>query len=1599
MAGSRIDAAMKLVQVHRKLGGRLIQDKYPSHYMPGVGRQVAGAYATKGFVDEAREEIPAETVYDPMGNVAMPGTAAPSDEKEPARGSRILEGFSKGFGHGPLGFSEENKLKYPLTTGTWQPFVAPVDALLRLPGGIAGAAAGAVGAGTEAVTGDEGFANRAERQARDFADFLMIEAGQVRPRAPTHTPWGEILAAEKVQRPMIERSKPPTIEGDFTATTEPRLLNAPEAPTVAPEPIRNVPEVIQPAPEVPRAAAEPIRNVPEPIQTVQNVPEAPVAAPREALNMSRRNFLRAAGSLAASAAIPGESLVGQAASVVVPPVKNIPTSLAEKKLIDATREWMSYKDELGTYQGVLKQRQELMERLRDPSTSSEAAQEVAEIIRQKHSPEQAESYINSGVDKYLDFEIKDYAEEVKDIGKKVNSYDKRRKKFMDSLPHMTEEEVVRRIDDQWAKQAYKDLEESLDTLSKPLNEISEYESNNAIRTINSYVDDIERLKRIPGFDERRDLVSNAMDKVGYKLQESSPTTLETPAQIAEPAHAEPAPMTRSEANQRIKELRQSMAGLEKDSPEFKAIQEQMKEINLQVKSAPQEPSVAAPAPVKEVVPAREAPPRNISPLGLYSHGVESAHLLPMDKGTPQQIKKMLETKFSVKPTELEGFDEAFAGKNLVTREEVVKFFEDNRPQLEEVQYGGKGMGDPYEEMHNAAQRIGEDEETFYRAVRGYDTPSFAEFRDAEQRTNWFLENRPEILDTFVRERLNAPARFEDRTEPGGENYRVLLIKRKEPPKPPPEYVYKVTGAQPGTFATRQEANDYVTRLVRMRQTARNDPSMVGIAESLGRYPIQILTEVKPNPDAMREGFYYEAHYPGQRDVLAAPRLKDRYDTEGNKILNAEEIQSDYAQVGQDKGFKAKKDIAEEKRLKDDVVNFSKEIQQSMKDFNELYDEVQLDKIREAYKNAPTPHDLPNAIKQHEKYIAVADPQRLFNDYRSEFLRRGTPSLSRMSEEHLNKMQDAYERYVGAREAHQEAVRKRDAYIYESNKGVDPAPYVTSTKDWVDLVLKRLLKEAVDGGYKKFVWTPAEQQFGRWGSEMVRWEKVPGEDGAWMVDALQYIRPDRLNKLGKMNPKYDDVITSRDELFDKIDYAIGDHKKAAAMADKAWARMQKEESGSILPRKEGMEGFYGNKEHTSGVPPIVYARMKALLSKIDPDVKIAPHEVITHAEGDVDMSGFDLKYPDKLNTTTMPGVEITPKMIEAVRKGLPERARGGSVVDKAMAVARAAGGRTGYANEGAVRDPNDPLGGLAQDANNPNQWLQFGGQDQGEAPKGVPISEESSAVLKPMGVDLPQEAKTPLIARAQSVARLIKSDQGIAPDSDSSFANFIPRDNPQRSKNFDEWFGDSLVKNKDGTPKTVYHGTSSDFSVFRPSSTGEFGPGIYATDLADEASSYAGTHPEGTGQNVMPVHIRMEQPFVAKDPSDFWEKFGGKTDADAIQNARKAGYDGVIIERPYTIYDEKRKQFYPTGRNHTHYVVFDPGQIKSAIGNSGKFSLKDLDINKNEGGKVQTARKGLPARAKGGSIVDKALMLKSPSGSPLHEAIRIAKQHRGTPRKS
>jgi hypothetical protein len=46
-------------------------------------------------------------------------------------------------------------------------------------------------------------------------------------------------------------------------------------------------------------------------------------------------------------------------------------------------------------------------------------------------------------------------------------------------------------------------------------------------------------------------------------------------------------------------------------------------------------------------------------------------------------------------------------------------------------------------------------------------------------------------------------------------------------------------------------------------------------------------------------------------------------------------------------------------------------------------------------------------------------------------------------------------------------------------GVPPAPYIEKTENWTDLLLKRALKEAAEGGYKRMVWSNGPIQESRW----------------------------------------------------------------------------------------------------------------------------------------------------------------------------------------------------------------------------------------------------------------------------------------------------------------------------------------------------------------------------------------------------------------------------------------------------------------------------------------------------------------------------------------
>lgn len=175
--------------------------------------------------------------------------------------------------------------------------------------------------------------------------------------------------------------------------------------------------------------------------------------------------------------------------------------------------------------------------------------------------------------------------------------------------------------------------------------------------------------------------------------------------------------------------------------------------------------------------------------------------------------------------------------------------------------------------------------------------------------------------------------------------------------------------------------------------------------------------------------------------------------------------------------------------------------------------------------------------------------------------------------------------------------------------------------------------------------------------------------------------------------------------------------------------------------------------------------------------------------------------------------------------------------------------------------------------------------------------------------------------------------------------------------FKRWFGDSKVVDENGEPLVVYHGTHREFSEF---SSGKSSPDYWFTDSPGVASLYAATYtppPDGEflGQpNVMPSYLKMERPlevdaegrhFHLLDEAilpDGFEVDRVNLTSDVLALlAKKRGYDGVIFRN---MIDGKGKYSAPS----TVYAVFEPAQIKSAIGNRGTFDPNDPDIRNARG---------------------------------------------------
>jgi hypothetical protein len=204
----------------------------------------------------------------------------------------------------------------------------------------------------------------------------------------------------------------------------------------------------------------------------------------------------------------------------------------------------------------------------------------------------------------------------------------------------------------------------------------------------------------------------------------------------------------------------------------------------------------------------------------------------------------------------------------------------------------------------------------------------------------------------------------------------------------------------------------------------------------------------------------------------------------------------------------------------------------------------------------------------------------------------------------------------------------------------------------------------------------------------------------------------------------------------------------------------------------------------------------------------------------------------------------------------------------------------------------------------------------------------------------------------------------------------------RDSNFRRWFGDSVVKNPDGSPMRLYHGTKVPFNAFRPSKFGKFGAGIYLTGSPQNASGYAmgSRNSDSDGAAVMPLYVRLVNPITLLMQDDgslvLMTRDGVLTHAheelqsmlstgkeavvttssdEFMHTVKSLGHDGIIVDFSRAVSAEEIKSADPDAVieeimqqiKYAEVVIFDPKQIKSASGNVGTWSPDEEDITLEE----------------------------------------------------
>lgn len=185
---------------------------------------------------------------------------------------------------------------------------------------------------------------------------------------------------------------------------------------------------------------------------------------------------------------------------------------------------------------------------------------------------------------------------------------------------------------------------------------------------------------------------------------------------------------------------------------------------------------------------------------------------------------------------------------------------------------------------------------------------------------------------------------------------------------------------------------------------------------------------------------------------------------------------------------------------------------------------------------------------------------------------------------------------------QKLERVFSALELRQDASVPKAPYVQSTEGWTDLALKRIMKEAAEGGYDKIVWTPGVEQGKRYDltKHVGRINYEPFDDDGKKLHQLEVFNPS-----GEKIFEHEglDAAGLKEHVGKDLAKKIMDDA-GKPMEDRPLRDWRSLSGLDLKVGDEGMREYYDR---------IVPSRMTALAKKHDPSAKVSTSMIKTHGD--------------------------------------------------------------------------------------------------------------------------------------------------------------------------------------------------------------------------------------------------------------------------------------------------------------------------------------------------------------------------------------------------